>query len=31
MGREGDFEKGEEAGSGTMLEIIVQTARHCHP
>jgi uridine phosphorylase len=31
MGREGDFEKGEEAGSYTMLEIIVQTARHWRP
>ena len=29
MGREGDFEKGEEAGSRTMLQIIVQTATLC--
>jgi uridine phosphorylase len=29
MGRVGDFEKGEGFGSRTMLEIIVQTARHC--
>jgi uridine phosphorylase len=31
MGREGDFEKGEEAGSRTMLQIITQAARCCHP